>query len=546
MTPARPERALSRRGLLKGLGLGAGALSLVGFLEACGAGAPGSAGTSSANASAGVDTGKAIASLRVSLPGTLSNLYPGIESGILNYYLAAPVLESLAGVDATGKIVPALAESWTQPNATTYVFKLRAGATFHDGSPVTPADVVASIKAASDPKISTATGSYWSNLAGYKQTGADEVTITTKTADQAFLWAMTNTDILWVMPASYWSRHGKDVGTKAALPIGSGPYRVTDFEPDSHLTLTRNDAWWGTAPKVAEVSVEFVPDDSTRLLAWQSGKADMSLNVPLAQVSQWQGSKQTRVVSAADRSWVGLILNLKQKPFDDPHVRRAVAYAIDRKTIVDSILKGHGQVALGLSTPEQFGGVWTPEEATTQLQAIPQYDFDLAKAKAELAQSSVPNGFSVDLSYPNTGPQLGTAALSFAAALKPLGITINVKERSIDQWLAETDKPLAYMWYFNTTGDAAELASWFLADGNPAGYSNAAVTKLLAQQAAETDPTKRAKLIIQAQAAQAADLAYAPLWYGQSTTAFRDSIGVQDYTSYTLLGNWPGSVYAAE
>ncbi|MBW8484126.1 hypothetical protein [Actinomadura parmotrematis] len=102
------------------------------------------------------------------------------------------------------------------------------------------------------------------------------------------------------------------------------------------------------------------------------------------------------------------------------------------------------------------------------------------------------------------------------------------------------------MWYFNTTGDPGELASWLLGEGNPAKYKNAKVTSLITQAGTETDRAERAALLIQAQAAQAADAAYAPLWWGQSAVALAESIGFKDYTSYSLLGAWPSHVYAAK
>ncbi|OPG13620.1 peptide ABC transporter substrate-binding protein [Microbispora sp. GKU 823] len=524
-------------------------LSAAALLEACGA-APTPAGSkaSSGSAAAGTDTGKEIDVLRVSLPGSLSNLYPGQESGILNYYVAGICMEGLVGVDTTGKIVPALASSVERTSPTTYVYRLRPDARFHDGTPVTADDVLHSIEMARDAKVSPATAAYWANLKKAEKTGDAEVTLTAKAADVAFAWLPSNADALWIAPKTAWENAKSGFGTPQALPVGTGPYKVTGFVPDSYVEFSRVDTWHGTRPKIAKIRFEFVPDENTRLLAWKAGKADMALNVPLAQSRQWEGAAGTRVVYAPDRSYAGLTFNTKAAPFDDVHVRRAVAHAVNREAIVGKILRGHGQVATALSTPEQFGGLWTPQEATRRLAAVPQYAYDLEKAKQEVAQSKVPNGFSASLSYPNTGPHLGTAAQAFAADLKKIGVTIEVKELPIEQWLAELNgfPPLSYMWYFNTTGDPGELASWFLGEGNPAKYANDTITATMAKATAEADPAKRADLLIEAQTAQAADLAYLPLWWGQAATAFGSAIGVRDYTSYTLLADWPQQVYAAK
>ncbi|MGI8333849.1 ABC transporter substrate-binding protein [Actinomadura scrupuli] len=536
----------SRRSVLRAAFAGATVLSASAFLEACGARSS-ATHHSSASAGAGTDTGKTIDLLRVALPGSLSTLYPGQESGILNYFVANICMEGLTGVDSAGRIVPGLASAVQRTSETTYVYTLRPDARFHDGSPVTAEDILYSIEMARDTKISPSTASYWANLAKAVKSGDHEITLTAKARNEAFPWVATNADALWVAPKAAWQKAKGHIGTASALLVGSGPYKVTGFAPDSHVEFERVETWWGTRPKVTKIRFDFIPDDNTRLLAWKAGKADLALNVPPAAAGQWESAPRTRVVSAPDRSYVGLTFNTTAKPFDDVHVRKAIAYAVNRDAIVKDILHGRGRVATALSTPEQFGGLWTAEQAASRLAAVPQYGYDLDKARQELAQSSAPKGFTAKISYPNTGPQLGTAALALAADLKKIGITLEVKELAIEQWLAElnTSPALSYMWYFNTTGDPGELANWFLSAGNPAKYANKQVADVIAKSGTESDPAKRAALLIQAQVAQAADVAYAPLWWGQAATAMTDAIGVKDYSSYTLLNAWPGHVYAA-
>src|SRR5438874_517940 len=125
----------SRRDVLRTAFAGVTALSASAFLEACGARSPATR-RSSAAAGVGRDTGKSIDLLRVALPGSLSSLYPGQESGILNYFVANICMEGLAGVDPVGRIVPGLASSVRRTSATTYVYTIRPDARFHDGSPV--------------------------------------------------------------------------------------------------------------------------------------------------------------------------------------------------------------------------------------------------------------------------------------------------------------------------------------------------------------------------------------------------------------------------
>ena len=111
-------------------------------------------GSPAASRTQGADTGKEIKDLKVALPGSVSSLYIGQEAGVVNYYVASVTQEGLVKVGVDGNVEPALAESWTQPNPSTYVYKLRADAKFQDGTPVTVEDVIFSLDKARDAKVS--------------------------------------------------------------------------------------------------------------------------------------------------------------------------------------------------------------------------------------------------------------------------------------------------------------------------------------------------------------------------------------------------------
>jgi peptide/nickel transport system substrate-binding protein len=546
MTAPRAEDSMiSRRTALKG-GAGTAALmSLGGLIAACGGsgGGPGSG-------SAGRPTGKPIKLLTVGLPGSLTNLYPGQEAGILNYYVAALVLEGLVYVDPTGVTRPAVASAWERPDATTYVYTIRSDARFTDGSPVTVEDVLYSIEMARNAKASPSIASYWSGVKSVTQTGTHEITIKLTAPSESFEWTPSAPGALFIAPKAFWQANKNQIGTPQALLMGTGPYKVTSFQPDSHVRLEVTDTWWGGKPKVDAIEINFITDDSARYLAEKSGAIQMSFNVPLDAIAQWQSLPGSRVLSVPDRSWVGLVFDTNLAPTKDIHVRRAIAHCIDRSAVVKELLHGQGQVATAISTPEQFVGVYSPQQATAKLAGVPQYEFSIAQAKAELAKSAVPHGFSTTLEYPNTGPQLGTAALSLANNLKQIGITLQVKEVAISQWLAGlgAKSPLKYMWYFNTTPDPAELVTYLLYNQpvpNLAGYANPKVEALLGQVSAELDPVKRAALIVQAQVQAGADLPYLPLWWGRSLTAFADTVGTHDFSSYIFESPWASFLYSA-
>ena len=497
----------------------------------------------------GVDTGQEIDNLTVALPGSLSSLYVGTEAGILNYYIASITQEGLVSVGSDGSLQPGLAESWSQPDPVTYVYEIRDDAMFQDGTPVTADDVVFSLLQAKDETASPGLAYYLTNVDTVEKTGESEVTITLVSPDAAFAANMSSAGAAFITSQAFWEEHDGAVGTPDALLLGSGPYKVTEFVPDSHVTFERVDTWWGETPKAKKITVNFIPDESTRLLAAKAGDVDIAFNVPLAQADEWEALDSMRVEYVNDLSYVGLYFNTTVAPFDDAKVREAIAHAVNKQAYVDAILRGHGEAATAIMTPESLGKVYSAEEARAFLNEIPQYGYDLEAAADALSQSAYPDGFSTEILTPNTGPQLGTAAQALAQDLAEIGITLNVREVPIEEWLASLDPSSEYginfMWYFSTLGDPAEIPSYLLGLGNPAAYDNAEVLELLTEIGAQTDAEARVELIREAETLQAQDVVNIPLWWGQSATAFSTDTGLEGYSAFTFVGSWPAQVYAA-
>ena len=487
-------------------------------------------------------------SITVALPGSLSNLYVGQENGILNYYIASIAQEGLVTLDAEGEIQPALAESWEQVDDLTYRYTLREDAAFQDGTAVTVDDVIFSIEMAQDPELSPGFSFYLSGIVSMEETADRELTITLSAPDASFATVMSTTGVLYVTSKAYWEANEGSIGTGEGLLLGTTPYRVTEFVPDSHVSFERVDTWWGGIPEVENVRVDFIPDENTRLLAAQTGNIEVAFNVPFQQADQWAAIEGAEVQFVNDLSYVGLLFDLEVAPFDDVNVREAVAHAMDRSAVVESVLDGHGEVALAIPTPESLIAAYG-DQADARLEALPQRDFDLDAAAAALAASSVPDGFTAELTYPATGPELGRAALALSANLAEIGVTIEVREVTIEEWLAtigDGEHGLGYMWYFSTTGDPGEVISYLYGPENPSRYSNSAVESLLAEAFVESDPTVRADLILGAEELAQTDLASFPLWWGQSATAFLDGWTIDTDTPFVYTNPWPALLTRSE
>ncbi|MFI7364417.1 ABC transporter substrate-binding protein [Streptomyces sp. NPDC050149] len=540
---SEPGGNLSRRRLLGLTGAGLGVLAASGVLAACApppAKESGDGATSSGAGAQGADV--PIDTLTLALPSSLSTLDVGRESGVLNYLVAVLAQESLLSVDPSGKLGPGLASSWKQPDARTYVYTLRRGVTFTDGTPFTADDVVASIDAIRDPKNGSALGYAYAGVDSVKSTGDHEVTIRLKAPDAMFAWTTTAGGLL-VSSRAFLTRNKGRIGTAKTLLLGTGPYRITEFAADDHVLLERNDAWWGEKPAVRKLKLSFVPDAGTRLVAMKSGAVDGALGLASDEARGWESN--ARVTYTGDRSVVSLAFDTAKAPFDDVHVRRAIAHAADREGMVKGILHGKAEVADALPSREMWGDLMPAAEVRSGYGAIPALSFDLDAARAELDKSSAKDGFTAELHYPNSGPQLGKAALALAASLKKIGITLNVKEITLEQWVAELGsgkQPLQFLWYFPVTGDPAELADPYLNAAatatDIAHYDNSTVNTALNTAKSATDKDVRARELMKAVQTAGADLPYLPLWWAQTASAFSKEFVLLDQGPFAFIGPW--------
>ncbi|TWV43430.1 ABC transporter substrate-binding protein [Streptomyces misionensis] len=530
--------ALSRRRLF-GMA-GAGVLAASGLLAACAPQPASDGGATGHRGAQGADV--PVGELTFALPSSVSSLDVGRESGVLNYLVATLAQESLVSVSPAGKLEPGLATAWRQPDATTYVFTLRRGVVFTDGSPFTAADVVASIDEIRDPKNGSALAYAFAGVSSVKATGSHEVTIRLSAPDAAFIWNTSPGGLLISSEKFLAANRGK-VGTEKTLLLGTGAYRITEFAADSHVRLESNPHWWGARPALRKLKLSFVPDAGTRLVAMKSGAVDGALGLAADETSGWASAAD--VTYTGDRSVVALAFDTAKAPWNDPHVRRAVAHAADREGMVKGILHGRAEVADALVAPEMWGDLLPAGQVRAGYAKITSYGFDLAAARAELAKSAHADGFTAELHYPSSGPQLGKAALALADSLKKIGITLRVKEITLEAWVAELGtgkQPLQFLWYFPVTGDPAELADPYLNASatatDIAHYDVTAVNKALDSAKADTDKARRAGKLMTAVRTAGDDLPYLPLWWGQTATALSKDIVLQQPGPFAFVGPW--------
>jgi peptide/nickel transport system substrate-binding protein len=444
-------------------------------------------------------------------------------------------LEGLLAYDGDGKLQPVLAESWSQPSPLKLVYKLRSGVTFWDGSPLTVEDVVYSMNTHRDPAFKSTQSVYYGSVKSVEATGPNEVTITLTKADALAQYVPAITGIV---SKKFWEAHAKDIGTPGTLTMGTGPWKFTELVPEGHLELEANDAYWGGKPKIRRISLNVISSPSARLLAMRSGELDGTFDVPSTQSKPWENLDNASLTFAPELRVVFLAPNQTIKPWDDIHVRRALAHCVDKAGLLNAVFEGHGAEAATIVAADQWKVLLGDSEIEQLYAGFPEVAFDLDAARDELAQSSVPDGFSETLEYPSERPEIGQVAQSVAQNLGQIGVKLAVRAVPTAQWegdLFSGKKGLQIAGFTPDLPDPANLPTALLASAsgaNLAKYADDSVDKLLTSQGAATDPAKRAEDLASALQKAAEALAYVPV----VTTEF--GMAIEDSYTYSGLGPW--------
>ncbi|MFE6359681.1 ABC transporter substrate-binding protein [Streptomyces sp. NPDC057806] len=282
---------------------------------------------------------------------------------------------------------PALATRLpADPDATTWRFTLRAGATFHDGEPVTADDVVFVFDRILDPKTQTlAKGFFASWLEDVRRIDARTVELVLKFP---FPEGLSRLTLAKIMPRHVFGRPGGWDDAIRGKAIGSGPYRQTAHHPKSHTTFEAYAAYNGPRrPAFKKMNWLTIVDAAPRVarISGAGAGAQISDNIPYANIGQLQSSGLT-VGGGAGMNNLFLMFNTRHRPFDDVRVRQALHYAIDTEKIVEVALKGHGKPSTS----------FLDEANPAYRRARTVYDHDPDRAKALLKEAGV-SGLEIDL-----------------------------------------------------------------------------------------------------------------------------------------------------
>lgn len=329
------------------------------------------------------------------------------------------VYETLIRVDAEGQIRPLLAQRWdVSADGLTYTFQLNPAAKFASGTPVDAKAVIASIERIKSSGFAV----LQKQMEVVKSTAAvDDKTLTVTLSHPSNMWLynMTSTAGMVYDPAGF-----ADLATKTA---GSGPFRLKQWNKGQGVVLERNQSYWGTPPRLDEVTFRYFSDPNAMNAALLSGDIDVISNVQAPEaIDQFKDTSKYTVIEGTTNGEVVLGLNHQTAALKNLKVRQAITMAIDRKALLTTVWNGRGTLIGSMVPPTD---PWYEDLSGTN-------PYNPTKAKQLLAEAGFAGGLNLRMRIPAL-PYASKGGAFVASQLKEIGISVTIEELEFTRWLDE-------------------------------------------------------------------------------------------------------------
>ncbi len=411
-------------------------------------------------------------------------LDPAKQSNKTDYCRGTMLYNGLTSLDASLTPQPALAASFSTQDAITWVFKLRKDVTFHDGKPLTPADVVFSLMRHKDPATASKAKSLADQVASVKATGPNEVTVTLN-APNADLPVIVGTFHFHIV---------KDGTTDFNAGIGTGPYKLKEFRPGVRSVVVRNNNYWKPGkPYLDEIEFVGIGDEGARVNALLSGDLDMVASINPRSVARVKGSAAHDVFVTQSGQYTDLIMRRDTGPGTNPDFVQAMKLLLDRELMKKSIALGYAVL-----------GNDQPVDPTNRFyfNGLPQTTFDPEKAKFYLKKANIGSAAIPVVASPAALYSVDMALILQQSA-RQAGLNLDVKRMPADgywsnHWL---NSPVGFG-NVNPRANADTLLTQFFksdAAWNESRWKDPKFDSLLLAARAETDQAKRKQMYAEMQ-----------------------------------------------
>ncbi len=407
-----------------------------------------------------------------------SNFYEHVYTGLTRF-------------NAKMEIEGDLATGWEIPTPTTYVFRLRKGVKFHNGREMTAEDVKYSIERVRDPKTGSPIRDTYADVEKVEVVDRHTVRLVLSRPNAALLSLMTGR-ASYVVPREEVEKHG----TLQKVMVGTGPFKLAEHVPGDLARFVRHDEYYEPGlPYLDGFTIKVIKDESSRLAALRKGTVDMTWIKAIEVEELARREKSLMSMETPEARHLYIWFNTKEPPFNNVKLRQAVAAALNRQEIIDTVLLGRGRLTTGLP-PATVPYALSPAETA----ALPFYKPDYDLARRLLAEGGQPNGFEFTYKTSPHSPDYVPAAQVIQRQLAKAGITMkieqmewgallkNFRERANFQVIA-----FARIWYpdpegyvYDTTHSKGTI--------NVGHYQNPEVDRLLEEQRATVDMARRVAL----------------------------------------------------
>ncbi len=434
--------------------------------------------------------------LVAAISGEPDQLDPQKTTAYFSFEVLENVFDTLVEPDENLEMRPALAKSWDiSPDRLTWTFHLRDDVTWHDGRALVADDVVYSYRRIMEEKLANV-----DKFAAVSEVAAPDPTTVVIRVQRPTPNLLTNLGGFKGMAIV--QRENVESGRIATFPIGSGPFAFVGQKSGDFIALKSNPGYWDGPPELSGITYRFISEPSTALSALQAGEIDWTDSVPTQRVAQLANDDSVQLAVTPSNDYWYLALNEAREPWHDVRVRQAIAYAIDRDSIVQATSYGTA-VTNQLAIPA--GNPWHT--------SYDRYSYDTGKARRLLAEAAADGTAPpqrLDMLVTGDYPATVTTAQIIADNLAPLGIAVDIRTVDFATWLDEQNSGnfdmLMMGWLGNIDPDDFYYAQHHTnGSSNAQQFSDAEVDRLLDAGRVETDRRARGDIYAEA-ATRIADL----------------------------------------
>ncbi len=459
----------------------------------------------------------------VAIESAPTQLDPRLATDAYSERIGQLLFSRLIRINSFGEITPDLAKKWEIKRETTYIFHLKEGVSFHDGTPLTSEDVRYTYESILDTAWVSPHRKMYNVIDRIETPDAATVRFILKKPHAPFLYSLTR----GIVP-----KHAASIPSFSIHPLGSGPFYFVQNDPDHAIALSAYSNYFGGAPRISRLLFRIIPEESVRLLELEKGNIDLIQNAfPPDAFPRLRRNRRFKMMHAPGTTYSYMGFNLRDPILKDIRVRRAIALAINREEIAKYIFKGLALPADGLLPPSHW--------AYSSKVATYSYNPEIAKRLLDEAGHRAHSGPRFTLTHKTSQNELARRVVEvLQQQLAEIGIKVDIRSHEWGTFYGDIKRGNFQMFTLSWVGveDPDIYYNVFHSqsvppDGSNRGhYQNAAIDQLVEKGRLTFDRNSRKMVYAKVQKILSEELPYVSLWHTENVAVMKKE--VQGYTLY--------------